>query len=286
MEESRPRPFPLPRVLKEDVWMKYLERPLSLTERDIIHDRIKERSHNKDLVNLYTNAKALGYAPVTLIDPDGNCMFSSLVHLGIGKSIKDLREGLAFFMYILQDYKPLVPGDDLSLKEKYQMENLEGSSYVKCDKVGKIYKYTYNVMCQDITDMRSWTKLPANLLLFLVSYIYRVEILIIRDDSSFTNLISAWDTVIPKPADLQRIALGYIQTFHYMPFRPWLEESPYPLLLEEEAKLRYHTWAKAMRREKIKEFEIRTQLAETYAEQADSPNAPMLANPYGVFAEV
>ena len=80
-----------------------------------------EQNFNKTLRQLYHICEQHGLYVPSLTDFDGNCLFNSLSYHNIGESVEDFRKGLAFIMYLFKDYKEMVPGDELTLSEKFDI---------------------------------------------------------------------------------------------------------------------------------------------------------------------
>src|SRR5665647_917815 len=112
-----------PRSLDGRAWMDYLERPLTWHEIHIIENVKAERHMNEQLELLYKHCGTRGMFVPLLTDLDGNCLFESMVYYKVTESIEILRESIAYLMYIFKDYKNLLPGVDISLKEMFDFTN-------------------------------------------------------------------------------------------------------------------------------------------------------------------
>lgn len=238
-----------PRTLKEHVWCNYLGRRLYDDEKYLFESYRAEIKINRLLKELYEQCikKKNLYVP-ELTELDGDCLFSSLVYHGISSSIEELRNILSFIMYIYKDYKNFLPGQTESLKELFSLFN--EIEYVSCNqKVNDryvfvdFYKYTYNVMCQDLTNNHSWTRTPTQLILMVISYLYKVEIVIINNTSDYEHKISAFDNVTDKP-ELKKIYLGHIGEYHYVPIDILKEDEELEPLLYDHAQQNFIVWAK------------------------------------------
>lgn len=203
-----------PKTLNQNAIQEYLNRKLTVQEKNMLENFEIESAFNDKLEQLYVlcNSKNL-YIPI-LTNLDGNCLFESLVYHGIGTSIQQLRQVLSFLLYIFKDHKYLFPDNDSTLKELFDVTN--EVSYVKCSD-GKNYAYTYDTMCQDITNMHAWNKLPTELILMLVSYIFKVEIIILHDVGTYENNINMFKNSEGTNINIKKIYLGQIQESHYFP---------------------------------------------------------------------
>ena len=249
-------PFSFPRKLDGDIWETYLDRSLNVLELHRFELARKEKFSNWSLKRLYEKIIFMNLTPVTLVPEDGDCFFSSLNALGIGKGVMDLREGLAYLMYLFRDYKGFFPKDDQTLKEKFTLLSMDESpKFVFCKKVEKVYKYSYELMCQDLADKYSWTKLPMDLIMLVLSALYKIELLIIRDDAPGFTLVNAFDNVPEKERPpIKRINLGYLRSFHYIPLRSLEEGESFSPIFDKRAKQGFIKWAKRQERLKQKAY--------------------------------
>lgn len=201
-----------PDTFDYDTIEDYLYRSLTVEEKNMLENCGAENEFNNKLCDLYqTCAEQNLYCP-HLSKLDGNCMFNSLVHLGIGRNVQQLRKVVSLMMYMYRDYKYLFPNNNSTLREMFDAVN--EIEYVKCSD-GKFYSYTYEVMCQDVANMDSWTKLPTEMLLMVLSYIFKLEIKIYNNLGSYENVINVFkDTPEVKT---KTIFLGHIQEAHYIP---------------------------------------------------------------------
>jgi hypothetical protein len=200
-----------PKTIDIETWQTYLERDLLQEEIIILMGFRGEKILNAKLEQLRSNALTNNLNITHLTELSGNCLFESLVKLGICNSIDSIRQGLAFILYQYQDYKNFFPNQEDTLKELFEMTN--EVEYVYCSDDNKLYKYTYDVMCQDLVSDGSWNKLPTQLLLMVISFIYNIKIKIINNESTWINEIdSTYDN-----DTLKIIYIGHITEFHYLP---------------------------------------------------------------------
>ena len=148
-----------PRTYDSKKWELFLERKLSAWEQNILNNANSERNFNRSMKVLYEAcAKYNMYVPL-LTKLDGNCLYESLAYHKIGSGDNYFRQGLAFIMYMFRNYENLLPGDRDTLLTKFTISNCgpEGTRYVGCKNNRKFYNYTYDVMCQDLTNDGSWS---------------------------------------------------------------------------------------------------------------------------------
>lgn len=248
-----------PRTINHKAWMEYLHRHLNWEERCILEDYRAENHMNDMMKGLYIQCKLKGnlYVPM-LTNMDGNCLIESLNYYGIGNDVKQLRTILSIVMYIYKDYKGFLPNTDLSLQEMFDMTNeieivslrkkVDGEDY------RTYHKYSYDVMCQDLSNLHAWSRLPTQLILTVISYLYKVEIIIISNMGSYENVINAYESSSPKP-QLMTLYLGHLGESHYVPIDtldPTKEEVD-PLLYRD-AKQKLIQWATYMEKIKINNY--------------------------------
>jgi hypothetical protein len=209
-----------PKTTNKERWVKYLNRPLDNNEISLLEELKKETMINNMIIKLNNVLKERENNKLKislLTNIDGNCLFESLVYHGIGNSIKSLRIGLGYLMYQLQDC--YLPNQNNTIKEIYDSFFCDDISFVYCNKEKKIYNYDYNLMCKDIVSYNSWNRLPTNLIMVVMSWIFNIRIIIISDNTNYENIINAYDNIKNKEnPKLRDIYLGKIGgEFHYFP---------------------------------------------------------------------
>ncbi|AYV77019.1 MAG: hypothetical protein Barrevirus8_5 [Barrevirus sp.] len=212
-----------PTKLNYKVWEDYVGRPLEPKEKYLIGRCKAEKQMNKMMKDLYCQLikKELNYYVPKLTALDGNCLFESLNYYGIGTSVQELRSVLSMVFYLFQNYKNFLPGQEASLGELFSFTNEIEYVYSKekdeetGEKYKKYYKYTYQIMCQDMNNMSSWQRLPTQLILLVVSYLYKSEIVIINSSTGYETVINAYESVNHNH-DISKIYLGQLEEFHYL----------------------------------------------------------------------
>ena len=253
---SYPPHLIFPRKINLKVWMAYLGRPLSYDERFLLEDYRAERHMNEMMVGLYDQClkKKQLYVPM-LTSLDGNCMFESLVYHGICESVEKLRTVLSLIMYIYKNYKGFLPNTDMTFEEMFGMTNEIEHVLCRRKENGEVqkefYKYTYNVMCQDLSNMHSWSRLPTQLIMLLISYMYKLEIIVISNTGSYEHKINAYDSVEIKP-EIKTIYLGHLGESHYVPVDVLKDDEEIDPLFYKYAKTRLIDWATKMEEIKIR----------------------------------
>jgi hypothetical protein len=207
-----------PNTLDHDMLEYYLGRALTVEEKSIIYDYTMEEAFNDKLQDVYKFCKSKNLHAPILTSLAGDCLFESLVYFGIGKNVGELRKTVSLLLYIFKDYKYLIPDNDMTLKQLFDVTN--EIKYVKCSD-GKFYYYTYDTMCQDVTNMQSWTKLPTQLILMVISYVFKLKIIILNNNGNYENVINTFKPVKTdddnNSTKIKTIYLGHVQEAHYFP---------------------------------------------------------------------
>lgn len=209
-------------------FIKILDGHLTNEDKKLIrhvHNEMKMNNHVKEIYNII-NPKNL-YIPF-LPDLDGDCLFHSLSpHLG-DIHVQDLRNILATVMRVYKSDTHFLPCDERPLQELFEAVN--EIEYVSCtDKNGQVrfYKYTYDIMCRDLSNLSSWDRLPMQLILLVLSYIYKVEIEVINNSDTIHD-ICAFNPHDPENRPtLRKITVGHINEFHYIPTFPKEDNKEY-----------------------------------------------------------
>jgi hypothetical protein len=223
-----------PRSLNGNIWEKYLERPLTIVEQQMLNNVKSEKNINDVLEKIYNIGLSKGIFISHLTELYGNCLFESLIELGIGNSVKSLRESLSYLMYIFRDYKSFFETQEETIEELFVFSN--EIEYVYCSKETTYYKFTYDVMCQDMSNDNSWTRLPTQLFLMIISRLYKIEIIIIHD-SNYETIINTNKNAI------RTIYLGLLGEYHYVPLKKI--EKKEDLIFHKYNKLKkmFYLWA-------------------------------------------
>jgi hypothetical protein len=159
---------------------------------------------------------------------DGNCWFHSMVYHGYGRSVKNLRIGLANMMFTLGNHKGIFPNQpDVSLRDIFAITDEVGNVF-DCED-SKVHAYTYDTMCRDMRTNGSWTRLPMNLIMQFVSLLFDVEFRIIPDTAKEEPLRVVWDE---SRKYMNHMDLAKLGELHYVPLEKYVESD-----LEDEISL-------------------------------------------------
>lgn len=249
-----------PKDIKVSVWEDFLGRELKYDEKLLLHDLQIEIMMNKKMDQLHEKLKKKNLRVAYLTNLDGNCLFESLVYYGIGEDSDSLRQAVAYIMYQFQDYKYLIPGNDLSLKEIFNLTN--EIEYVYNNKDKKLYKYTYEIMCMDLACGHSWSISPTHSILLTLSRILYLQFWIMKNTGTNQNdnefrLIDAFEATDIKPS-MRSILLGHILESHFIPIQQIDNEED--ILNYSKIKHKFHQWALEMERQKIQKINLENKI--------------------------
>jgi len=257
-----PQFLQFPRTINKESWEQYLCRRLNREEMRILFAMKSEHYTNNMLSELNDKCNKKGLCIPELTNLYGDCMFESLKYHNLGNSVEELRRGLAFLMYMYRDNKTIFPSDDRSLKEIFELTNeieyvtqrqlIKENNNERLSAEKKFFKYTYNVMCQDLCNNYCWTRLPAQLILMAISRFFCVEIVIINDTTLYEHTINVFSEV-KDPPPIKKIYLGHLGEAHYVPIDIYSVEkdrrSNYT-----DARTRFFAWAYNMQSFKVKNY--------------------------------
>lgn len=220
-------------------WKDLLSRPLYDEEISLFDSVKRERKLNKKIESLNSAAFLLDLYIPTLTNMDGNCLFECLNYFNLGDSIEEIRSAVATALYIFKDYPNFLPNTDMTLRELFNVRN--EFQYVYCFKERRLYKYTYDIMCVDVANPNSWQRLPTEMVLSVLSFIYNLKINILHDNSHITVID------INSNNNTKSLYLGLLSEFHYIPLdvrRGYDYENKVQKYMDST--IEFHRWARAM----------------------------------------
>jgi hypothetical protein len=251
-----------PRTINIFQWTKFLNRELTNEEKHLFNTVRMEKMLNIQLekINENINKKNLEISYLTPLD--GNCLFESLSHLGLGNNSNELRKAICYLMIIFKDYKNFFPDQTETISELFQVFN--EIEYVHCRQDSRIYKYSFEVMCQDLYEACNWTRLPTQLILMFISKIFNLNIIIIQENGFEHNIFVGDKEAIP-------IYLAHLSESHYLPIdkvKDSLKELEY-----DNCKNNFLEWASKQAFMKQREKEIEEEIEEK-KEEIEKSNKP------------
>lgn len=200
-----------PQSFDIDEWKSYADlvgKKITDDEINIIEQAELEEEHNCKLIKLYGKINKLDLRIVELTNLNGNCLFESLRILGLYDDDVTFRYALAQLLLLFKNDKFKFETEEKSLNELFDLSN--NIEEVICDDI--IYKYTFEIMCQDIINRSSWERIPTELLLIFISKLFNINFEIINHRTG--NIIKIYsDNNAPV------YYLGHLYESHYVPLK-------------------------------------------------------------------
>lgn len=226
-----------PRSTEPKKWEKYLGRKLVQEECMALFDVRSEKKMNMSLYRLdsFSQPKEL-YIP-RLTNLYGNCLFESLSYHQVCDDSDEFRKGIAHLLYLFQDVENIFPNQKETLKELFEPFNEVGQVF--CSTNRSMYKYSFNTMCQDLAKDSSWARLPTQLILMFLSFIFKLEFIIIHENSGWEDKINVYSSDTP---DIKKVYLGLLGEFHYVPLDVKPVDSSEPVPEYMEARRKFFKW--------------------------------------------
>lgn len=192
------------------------KKTFSKKEKELADDFRSEMFMNQQLHKLHTICRKKNLIIPKLTNLDGNCLFESLIYHGIAEKIGDLRLFLAKLMLLYKNDKNFLPNITESMAEMF--EHINEILYVKyeTDNANHYCHYTYDVMCHDLANMYSWKRLPTELILMVISFVFNLKIVILNSLSEYENVIFITNDT-SEENNPKIIYLGIINDLHYVP---------------------------------------------------------------------
>jgi hypothetical protein len=232
-----------PKTSDIDTWESFLNRELTMEEKLYLMDVVIEKSLNKDLYSLQENLKndSSLYIP-KLTSNVGNCLFESLEILGYGDS-EQIRKNVTAVMTLCAKDDSFFPNIYQSLHNIFTNSNDIATVLDKDEE--KCYKYNYDMMLIDLYSKHSWSRLPTELILMVISKIYKIQILIYHNNTIYISKINVWGDI-----PITTVRLGQFNEEHYVPITQITNITPNDLVNKKikyvKAKNRFHKWAREL----------------------------------------
>lgn len=247
--------FSYPKTVNKKKWIEYLGRQLTHEESHILSSVVSENIMNRKLDSLRDSCNNIiennklslkegtGLTIPTLTTLVGNCMFESLNYHGIGNSVTDLRKGLSYLMHQFRNIK-LFSGQTL-----YELFTSFNDIEYVCSN-NRLYKYDYDIMCKDLSNDKSWSKLPTQLILMVISHIYNIKIIIINDKSQLNEIYSR------DGNSSKTIYIGHMLESHYVPLNTYVisESESNEYIYYNDSTDMFKLWAMREENKKIKKI--------------------------------
>ena len=234
-----------PKTSDIETWESFLNRELTMEEKLYLMDVVIEKGLNKELYSLQENLKNDGslYIP-KLTSNVGNCLFESLEILGLGDA-EQIRKNVSAVMTLCAKDDSFFPYIHQSLRNIFANSNDIATVLDKNEE--KCYKYNYDMMLVDLYSNHSWSRLPTELILMVISRIYKIQILIYHNNSIYVSKINVWNDM-----PIIIIRLGQLNEEHYVPITQITTNTTITSDMVNKkikyvkAKNRFHKWAREL----------------------------------------
>lgn len=238
-----PRTYTYQSTLNIDYWstvLKQLRRRLTKKDRKIIRSTRYEKKDNESMEKILKRAIGNGLHIPCLTGLVGDCMFESIKHTGFCDDHTELRKIVATIFFMFGDCKILANQDE-SLKTLFSFYN--DIEYVYCYKKNRLYRYTYYTMCSDMYTSGSWSRLPTEIILRVMSVFFKVRFNIYHDNGAIDKIC---DEAVEKNCnDIIDINLALIGENHYVPLTPFKGDPKKIRCPKYTTRLKvFHRWAR------------------------------------------
>jgi hypothetical protein len=198
-------------------WEEYLNRPLTSNEKRLLFNAGQEIQLNKHIYNLIKNNKNKDLYIPDLTYSNGNCLYESICYHLEDMTPQYIRKLTSTFLRIYRNYPKLFNNQDLTLEEMFNMQNEIDYVYYKSNNV--LYKYNYDIMCSDLYCDNSWERLPNEIILMCISFIFDINIQISHDNGYTHNICTC-----ENPENT--IYIGLLGEYHYIPIQIKKDSDP------------------------------------------------------------
>jgi len=218
-------------TVKKEYWsdqLQTIKKRLTPKDLKILKDAKHEKQDNETITRIYENAMMYDLYIPSLTELVGDCMFESIEKTGLCEDRNSFRQCVAFLFYLFGDcrvftrYDPkqqIITESEETLKEFFGYQN--EIEYVYCNINKKLYSYTYSTMCADMFEEGSWSRLPTQLVLMVISVFFKVRFHIHHDNGYVQTICDViLDITLPFDDPTCNIHLGLMGEYHYIPLIP------------------------------------------------------------------
>ena len=219
-------------------WESVLQRPLNDDEVGIIRSARCENQMNKVIYYLNEKVQLDGLFIPALTENDGNCLFQSLCYSSIDCSVQELKRCVVNMLLFFKTKKNFIPNQEMSLEELFQVRN--EIEYVYCNNTHRLFKYTYDAMCEDMMTDEGWKRIETELLLTMLSIVLNIRFKIYHSNEHITS-------ICPREFEnTQIVYLAQIDECHYLPLEKKNGETKYECPFYTDDCHKFRTWADSL----------------------------------------
>ena len=110
-------------------------------------------------------------------------------------------------------------------------------------------------MCQDLGNLECWSRLPMQLILLVISYLYKSKIIIMHSNTGHHTDINAYNN-----NNLPAIYLGLLGESHYVPIDTLNDDETADNIYYTDAYENFVNWQKKLEEKKVQEELINKEL--------------------------
>jgi hypothetical protein len=213
-----PRIYTYKLTINEEYWSNQLRKigkKLTYKDKKLLRSVKYEKQDNESMMRIQTKALTNGLHIKALTELVGDCMFESIEKSGLYEDREAFRKSLSLIFFLFGNC-PVITSYTETLKQIFEMCN--EIEYVFCHTNKRLYKYTYYTMCADMFKEGSWSRLPTEIVLTVISVFFKVRFHIYHDNGHINKICDASikDT-LPMEDPSCNIYLALIGENHYLP---------------------------------------------------------------------
>jgi hypothetical protein len=201
-----------------DYWSKQfgsIKKKMNYKDIRLLKSVKHEKEDNESIAIIHKTALRYNLYVHCLTKSKGDCLFESLELIGLIKERIQFRQSIALIFYLFGDSKLIFPYD-LTLKQLFELVN--EIEYVYCFETNMLYKYTYYTMCSDMATCGSWSRIPTEMVLTIISLFFKVRIHIYRDDGHISKICDVnLEKTLSQTDPKSNAYIGHIGEHHYIP---------------------------------------------------------------------
>lgn len=205
-------------TVNEAYWHSHLKKigkVLTRKDKILLRSTKNENQDNISMNRIQQRALKNGLHIPCLTNLVGDCMFESIEKTGFCKDRKIFRQSVALMMFLFGNCN-IIKTYNSPLKNTFAMFN--DVEYVFCHKTKRLYKYTYYTMCSDMFSDGSWSRLPTEIVLTVIAYLFKVRINIYHDNGHINKICDPdLDKILSSTDPKSNINIALIGEHHYVP---------------------------------------------------------------------
>lgn len=215
------RVYTYKRTVNEIYWqnqLKKIGKKLTYKDRKLLRATKCEKDNNESLMRIQAKALSDGLHIPCLTGLVGDCMFESIEKTGLCNDKKIFRQSVARLFFLFSDSN-VISSYNITLKETFDLFN--EIEYVYCHNTNRLYKYTYYTMCSDMYKDGSWSRLPTEIILTVISIFFKVRIHVYHDNGHVNKICDVeLNKILSNDDPSCNIHIALVGENHYVPLVP------------------------------------------------------------------